>query len=870
MASESLFKACGRPAAVPGVRKGCADLGAWTTAGQLPLVYSETYNIRCLGLERFHPFDSTKFVKVVQGLLDEGLVSRNQFVEPREASRETLLDVHTPKYLEWLHGSKCKVATVLEMQPIVVLPNWLIQRLFVRPARFHAAGTMLAAALAVEHGWAINVGGGQHHAYWEDASDGGWCLYSDLTLALRRVRKASGGAVQKVMIIDLDVHQGNGHERDKLHFQDADTFILDAYNSDIWPADSKAKAAIGVEMAFPCRTADETYLPALADALKRALQHFAPDLILYNAGTDILDGDPLGSCSVSAGGVVARDEMVFNAALSRRVPIAMALSGGYARDGHRVITQSIANLLRVFRLGTMIRTMARGTDVHALEGDEGLELPSVREDLRRFFLPQLYAAPAEEKEKKEKEEPAAHEALPNIEDPAAAAQPAPVTDAAEHKPEVFAKQVTAAAASEPAPVQRAADMLNKVAPAGKDAAPAPAKGKWWTRSPSEPRSRKEATAPAKPPQRFSFANSKRVAAAPMPASALPLGESREAKPTVDASPAPAAELALEARAAPAEAADAAATDPTPAVEPADAEAVVAPGQSAPAEGAIDVAAKGHMAETEHEAMVTVAETPTDEGPAAGVAAEVEAALAPAADPHPTTLPAADPVPAPPTAKPAADEPVAGKQPAAAVAAGAGVMGNALPAVPEADEAAVQADTPAAAPAVENEAADKPHGAAVVDAKAHEAAPANVKSGAVHEEGHVDTEERDGAAAEQDAAPEAEGGGAGILDPNPGFEPAAEEYNTASEGGDMDAAVADAHAHAPAANGAETEAIKEEAMGEEGVPAVKGTAAPAPEALKAALPPPEPLVWRKPGSKPGVTKRRSCLSALLPCLRPATA
>ena len=74
-------------------------------------------------------------------------------------------------------------------------------------------------------------------------------LRSDLTLALRRVRAASGGVVRKVMIIDLDVHQGNGHERDKLHFEDAETFILDAYNCDIWPADRKAKAAIGVEVS---------------------------------------------------------------------------------------------------------------------------------------------------------------------------------------------------------------------------------------------------------------------------------------------------------------------------------------------------------------------------------------------------------------------------------------------------------------------------------------------------------------------------------------------------------------------------------------------------------------------------------------------
>ena len=91
--------------------------------------------------------------------------------------------------------------------------------------------------------------------------------------------------------------QGNGHARDKLHFQDADTFIVDMYNCSIWPADTQARAGIDVEGTFPSSTADADYLPLLRKSLQDAFAQFAPDLLLYNAGTDVLVHDPLGRCA---------------------------------------------------------------------------------------------------------------------------------------------------------------------------------------------------------------------------------------------------------------------------------------------------------------------------------------------------------------------------------------------------------------------------------------------------------------------------------------------------------------------------------------------------------------------------------------------
>lgn len=107
-------------------------------------------------------------------------------MRPLAISQSALLDVHEPSYLQALHSSSLKVAQVTELAPLAILPNFLVQRQVMSPMRLHVGGTVLAVGLAVVHGWAVNLGGGMHHAHRADGS--GWCPYADITLAVRRVR----------------------------------------------------------------------------------------------------------------------------------------------------------------------------------------------------------------------------------------------------------------------------------------------------------------------------------------------------------------------------------------------------------------------------------------------------------------------------------------------------------------------------------------------------------------------------------------------------------------------------------------------------------------------------------------------------------
>lgn len=145
----------------------------------------------------------------------------------------------------------------------------------------------------MERGWAINIGGGFHHAH--SFNGGGFCVYADISLAIRFMQLS--GSVEKVMIIDLDAHQGNGHERDFL--SDDTVYIMDMFNYEIYPRDFKAKEGINLAVRLESQTQDVPYLSQLKHSLKKAFEEFKPDLVVYNAGTDCLDGDTVGHLGLS-------------------------------------------------------------------------------------------------------------------------------------------------------------------------------------------------------------------------------------------------------------------------------------------------------------------------------------------------------------------------------------------------------------------------------------------------------------------------------------------------------------------------------------------------------------------------------------------
>lgn len=148
--------------------------------------------------------------------------------------------------------------------------------------------------------------------------------------------------MSRATIIDLDAHQGNGHERDFM--DDPRVYIMDAYNRYIYPGDGFAKRAIKRRVELEWGTEDTEYLQKVHTHVEGALNEFKPDIVVYNAGTDILDGDPLGGLAISPQGIVKRDEVVFRAARSRRIPILMLTSGGYQKRTARIIADSILNL----------------------------------------------------------------------------------------------------------------------------------------------------------------------------------------------------------------------------------------------------------------------------------------------------------------------------------------------------------------------------------------------------------------------------------------------------------------------------------------------------------------------------------------------
>ncbi|XP_047637887.1 histone deacetylase 11 isoform X3 [Phacochoerus africanus] len=270
-----------------------------------PIVYSPRYNITFMGLEKLHPFDAGKWGKVISFLKEEKLLTDSMLVEAREASDEDLLVVHTRRYLNELKWSFA-VATITEIPPVIFLPNFLVQRKVLKPLRTQTGGTIMFLFERVE-------------------------------------------GISRATIIDLDAHQGNGHERDFMG--DKRVYIMDVYNRHIYPGDRFAKQAIRRKVELEWATEDDEYLTKVERNLEKALQEHRPDVVVYNAGTDVLEGDRLGGLSISPQGIVKRDELVFRMVRSLQVPILMVTSGGYQKRTARIIADSILNLYGLGLIG---------------------------------------------------------------------------------------------------------------------------------------------------------------------------------------------------------------------------------------------------------------------------------------------------------------------------------------------------------------------------------------------------------------------------------------------------------------------------------------------------------------------------------------
>jgi histone deacetylase 11 len=202
-------------------------------------------------------------------------------------------------------------------------------------------GSILAALAALKLGWAVNLSGGFHHASY--GNGGGFCIYPDISLIVHYLQSRT--LIRRIMIVDLDAHQGNGFERDLIINENV--YIVDCYNSKIYPQDPEGKDAIMRTILIQPSTSNLEYLQRI-DSLEQDFQFCQPEFVIYNAGTDILTGDPLGKLSMSRETVIKRDERVIEMSRSRGVPVVMLLSGGYQSTSGEIIGESLENLCRKF------------------------------------------------------------------------------------------------------------------------------------------------------------------------------------------------------------------------------------------------------------------------------------------------------------------------------------------------------------------------------------------------------------------------------------------------------------------------------------------------------------------------------------------
>jgi acetoin utilization deacetylase AcuC-like enzyme len=193
----------------------------------------------------------------------------------------------------------------------------------VERARRSTGATIAACRAALSDGVALNLAGGTHHAFPDHGE--GFCVFNDAAVAARALQAA--GTARRVLIVDCDVHQGNGTAA--IFAGDAAVFTLDLYAEGNYPF---RKEPADHAVPFPDGTGDSAYLKALADALPQALDRAQPDLAIYLSGADAFAGDRLGKLSLSKDGLAARDRLVLGMLRGHHIPVAVTMAGGYSAN----------------------------------------------------------------------------------------------------------------------------------------------------------------------------------------------------------------------------------------------------------------------------------------------------------------------------------------------------------------------------------------------------------------------------------------------------------------------------------------------------------------------------------------------------------
>ena len=282
------------------------------------LVYHEQYDLN-LGA---HVFPSQKYRLIRQRLLADEFAEPDDFVRPEPASEKDLLRVHGRGWITRLQEG---TLSGMELAKLEIPYSRAMADAFV----LAAGGTILAARLALRDGVCCNIGGGFHHAHPDHGE--GFCAIHDVAVAIRSMQHE--GAVERAMVIDTDVHHGNGSAA--IFARDASVFTLSIHQHNNYPAH---KPPSDLDVDLDDGVGDAEYLEKLGAAARKALETFRPQLVLYVAGADPYRNDQLGGLDLTIDGLAARDALVFGLAREFGAPVATTFAGGYARKVEDTVT----------------------------------------------------------------------------------------------------------------------------------------------------------------------------------------------------------------------------------------------------------------------------------------------------------------------------------------------------------------------------------------------------------------------------------------------------------------------------------------------------------------------------------------------------
>lgn len=293
----------------------------------LSIVHSPDFHAELPG---GHRFPMGKFRRLAEVLVEEGLVAPGTFHVPQPAPSEWIAAVHDRSYVDHVFGAQVEAKVAREIG--IPMTDQVALR-----ARSACAGSVLTGRLALQHGIACNTAGGSHHARLEQGA--GFCVFNDVAVAIRQLQ--ADGLIERAMVVDLDVHQGDGTAA--IFARDDSTFTFSMHAEKNYPV---RKHPSDRDIALPDGTGDEAYMEALRAALPMLIEAAVPDIVFYNAGVDPHCDDRLGRLALSDTGLEARDRFVIDTVRECGLPLAGVLGGGYSDDVD-VLARRHATLHRV-------------------------------------------------------------------------------------------------------------------------------------------------------------------------------------------------------------------------------------------------------------------------------------------------------------------------------------------------------------------------------------------------------------------------------------------------------------------------------------------------------------------------------------------